>query len=154
LPVVQDGDLVGIVSDRDLKRAMASSATLLEAHELSFLLNRLTMSEIMTGPVITVIPTLPVEEAAAIMLRERISALPVTEAGRMVGIVTETDLIHLLVQTLGAEEPSSRIDVLLPPDGNLTPLVETIEAKGGSIMSLVMLRARTGSREAVVYHER
>jgi CBS domain-containing protein len=98
LPVVADGKLVGIVSDRDLKRAMASPATSLAAQELTYLLERLRLSEIMTRSVITILPGAPVEEAARIMLREKISAVPVTEAGQLIGIVTETDVLRLFVR--------------------------------------------------------
>jgi acetoin utilization protein AcuB len=112
LPVVDDGELVGIVSDRDLKQAMASPATSLEAHELTYLLQRLTVDQLMTRAVITVRPGLPVAEAARLMLQERISALPVTDDGRLIGIITETDLLELLVRTMGSS-PSTRPEVLL-----------------------------------------
>jgi acetoin utilization protein AcuB len=112
LPVVDGGELVGIVSDRDLKQAMASPATSLEAHELSYLLQRLTVDHFMTRTVITVRPGLPVAEAARLMLQERISALPVTDDGRLIGIITETDLLELLVRTMKTS-PSSRPGVLL-----------------------------------------
>jgi CBS domain-containing protein len=98
LPVLAEGKLVGIVSDRDLKRAMASPATSLAAQELTYLLERLRLEEIMTRTVITIGPSSPVEEAARIMLREKISAVPVTEGGRLVGIVTETDVLRLFVR--------------------------------------------------------
>src|SRR5262245_56174506 len=128
LPVMDAGRLVGIVSDRDVKRVMASPATSLAANELNYLLDKLTVGQFMTRElnylldkltveqfmtraVITVTPTLPIEEAARIMLKERISALPVTEGERVVGIVTETDVMELVVRALGAGEPSSRRDV-------------------------------------------
>jgi acetoin utilization protein AcuB len=103
LPVLDHGKLVGIVSDRDLKRAMASPATTLEIHELNYLLERLRVEEIMTRTVITVRPDTAVEDAAAIMVRERISALPVTQEGRLAGIVTETDILKLFVKLMGAQ---------------------------------------------------
>ena len=105
LPVVRDGELIGIVSDRDLKQAMASPATSLEAHELNYLLNRLTVGEIMTRAVITIGPMAPFEEAARLMVQEKISALPVMAAGQLIGIVTETDLLDLLVRAMGAGTP-------------------------------------------------
>jgi acetoin utilization protein AcuB len=151
LPVVEDGELLGIVSDRDLKQAMASPATSLDVHELNYLLSRLTVAEIMSKVVITITPLAPVEEAARLMLQEKISALPVVDGGQLVGIVTETDVLDLLVRALGAGTPSTRLDVLLEgrPAG-LVEVVDAIERAGVPIASLVTLESRAGVREIVV----
>lgn len=151
LPVLDGNDLVGIVSDRDLKRAMASPATSLSAHELRYLLDRVRVGEIMTRAVITTGPMLALEEAARVMVREKISALPVTEMGRLVGIVTETDVLDVFVRALGAGEPSSRLDVVLDgAPGALAEVVGLIAGTGASISSVVTLRNAQGLREAVV----
>lgn len=151
LPVVDGGALVGIVSDRDLKRAMASSATSLSAHELSYLLDKLKVGEIMTRAVITIAPGFPVEEAARIMIKEKISALPVTEGGRLVGIITETDVLDLFVRAMGAGEPSSRLDVVLGDRASaLVEVVEAVEAAGAAVASVMTLVNRRGLREAIV----
>ena len=102
LPVLDGDRLVGIVSDRDLKRAMASPATSLEAHELNYLLDRLRVEEFMTRKVITIGRMFPIEAAASLMVREKIGALPVTDDARLVGLVTETDVLRLFVRALGA----------------------------------------------------
>lgn len=151
LPVLEEGKLVGLVSDRDLKRAMASSATSLEVHELTYLLDKVRVREIMARAVITITPLFPIEEAARLMVQERIGALPVTEAGDLVGIVTETDLLELFVNTLGAGEPSGRLEVLLDSrPGGLVDIARALEEAGVIISSLVTLRNRDGIREAVV----
>jgi acetoin utilization protein AcuB len=152
LPVVDDdGDLIGILSDRDLKRAMASPATSLEAHELLFLLDRLRVEEIMTRTVVTIGPTSPVEEAARLMLQDKIGALPVLDEGKLVGIVTETDVLGLFVDALGAGGPSSRLEILLSADlAALGDIVVTIETAGVAISSLVVLKNRRGGPEAIV----
>lgn len=151
LPVVDGERLVGIVSDRDLKRAMASSATSLSAHELTYLLDRIRLAEIMTRTVTTIAPMFPVEEAARVMVTERISALPVTEAGRLVGIITETDVLRLFVRALGAGEPSSRLDVAIGRDrGALPDVVATVEAAGAPISSVMTLVDPAGTREIIV----
>jgi len=151
LPVIEDGALVGIVSDRDLKRAMASPATSLERHELTYLLETLAVEEIMTRTVITAWRTLPVEEAARLMVKAKVSALPVTEMGRLVGIVTETDILELFVKAMGAGEPSSRIDVLLAEGGaGLTDVVHAVEDAGVRISSIMTLADRAGRRDVVV----
>jgi acetoin utilization protein AcuB len=150
LPVLADGRLIGIVSDRDFKVAMvppeASRATL----ELTYLLDALTIGEIMTRTVFTVTPEWPVEEAARLMTREKISALPVTQDGRLVGIVTETDVVALFMRALGAGEPSSRLDVVMGEGrSSVADIVATIEATGAVVCSVVTLRT-ADLREAVV----
>lgn len=151
LPVMEHERLVGIVSDRDLKRAMASPATSLTVHELNYLLDRVTVGEIMTRAVITAAPTFPVEEAARIMVKEKVSALPVTEAGRLVGIVTETDVLELFVRAMGAGEPSSRLDVRIDGDHSaMAAIVGALESAGAPISSVMTLRNRDGGSEAIV----
>ena len=147
LPVVDGGALLGIVSDRDLKRAIPPSAMAAPAPELA----ALTVDRIMTRPVITTGPTVSVEEAGRVMVSEKISALPVTEGGRLVGIVTETDVVALLVRALGVAEPSSRLEILFSADGSaLADIVRTVEDAGGPIASIVTLATGKGSREAIV----
>jgi acetoin utilization protein AcuB len=151
LPVLEHGKLVGIVSDRDLKRAMASPATSLAAQELTYLLERLRLEEIMTRTVITVSPTSPIEEAAHIMVQERISAMPVAVQGQLIGLVTETDVLRLFVRAMGASEPSSRLDVMLGRGrSTLAEVIQIIESAGAPVASVVTLASPQGLREAVV----
>lgn len=140
--VIVDGDtLVGIVSDRDVKQAGA----------LDERLGQWTVGEIMTRRVITIEPSAPVEDAAQLMLAERISALPVTQGDRLVGIVTETDIVRLFVRALGAGEPSSRIDVVVPHNiGALSEIVATVQAAGAPVSSVVTLRDAAGAKDAVI----
>jgi acetoin utilization protein AcuB len=151
VPVVDGGALVGIISDRDVKGAMVSAATSTEGRERDRLLGRLTAGEIMTRTVTTVAPMFAVEEAARLMVTQKISALPVTEGGRLVGIVTETDVLRLFVKAMGALEPSSRIDVLLGEQPEALPdVIQTVERSDASISSVMTLVGRSGAREAVI----
>src|SRR5262245_34291532 len=151
LPVMDAGRLVGIVSDRDIKRVMASPATSLGAHELNYLLDKLAVEQFMTRAVVTVAPVLPIEEAARIMLKERISALPVTDGGRVVGIVTETDVLELVVRALGAGEPSSRLAVILDDRrSGLAELIRALEDAGVVVSSVTTLFRDRRLKEAVV----
>ena len=141
LPVLEGDHLVGIVSDRDFKKVAGETSAL----EL------LRIKSIMTTVVLTTGPTFTVEDAARTMVKERISALPVTVAGRVVGIVTETDIVELFVRALGAAEPSSRFDVDLGRARDaLGDVVTTVEGAGARIASLVTLAAPGGVREAIV----
>lgn len=99
LQVVAGGTLMGILSDRDLRLVLPSPATSLEGHELSYLLDRLLASEVMTREVVTTNPQRSVDEAARTLLRNRIGALPVVEHGELVGIFTTADAFQALLAT-------------------------------------------------------
>ena len=101
--LVTEGErLVGIVTDRDIRLNLPSPATSLSVWEINYLLTKLTVGEVMTKAVITVEPERPIEEAARLLLEHRIGALPVVNDGRLVGILTETDLLRAFVYSLSA----------------------------------------------------
>ena len=116
LPVVRDGKLVGIVTDRDLKEATPSKATSLSVYELNYLLSKLTIKEVMTAPVMTIGPDDAIEEAALVMETHRVSGLPVVDHGKLVGILTITDLLRAFVRFLGLREGGTRVTVDLPDE--------------------------------------
>jgi len=100
LPVVQKGKLVGMVTDRDVRQAWASPATSLSTHELLYLLDRVTVREIMTPKVCTVTPDTPLVEAARLLHDRKIGGLPVVDRETVVGIITETDMLEALIDLL------------------------------------------------------
>jgi CBS domain-containing protein len=104
LPVVDSGELVGIVTLGDVRGAQASDATSLSIFELNYLLARLPVRQVMHRPVITIGPEATIAEAAGLMLKHKIAGLPVVEAGRVVGILTESDIFRLTVEAWQAEE--------------------------------------------------
>lgn len=102
LPVLRKGKLVGIVTDRDIKKASPSQATTLEAHELLYLTAKMKVEEIMTPNPVTVPMNYTVEEAAEILLNRKISGLPVVDKnGTVVGTITQTDLFRVLISVTG-----------------------------------------------------
>lgn len=113
LVVDKEGKLIGIVSDRDLKRSWASPATTLSVHELNYLLKQLTVEMIMVKKTITIGPGTTIERAARIMQENRISALPVIEKEDLVGIITTTDVMDVLLQAIGINGESKRFTVLV-----------------------------------------
>ena len=114
LPVT-DGraHLLGIVTDRDLRQAWASPATTLSVHGLTYVLQKLTVGNIMTKKVITATPAMTIESAAHLIHDHKISALPVLKDDKLVGIITITDLLEVLLTALGMSEDSSRLSLLV-----------------------------------------
>jgi len=113
LVVDKKGHLVGIVSDRDLKQNWASPATTLSVHELNYLLQKVEVRMIMVKTLKTVAPDTTIERAAYIMQTENISSLPVMAGEQLVGIVTSTDVMAVLLQAIGMNEESVRLGVLV-----------------------------------------
>ena len=101
LVVTDDGRVVGIVTDRDVRLNLPSPATSLSVWEVNYLLARLTVGEVMSAPVILVDPDRPAAEAARIIIDHKIGALPVVDEGRLVGIVTESDFVRAMAETGG-----------------------------------------------------
>jgi len=113
LVVNKNEDLVGIVSDRDVRQSWASPATALSVHELNYLLTQLTVEAIMVKKIITISPGTTIERAAFIMQENRINALPVIESEKLVGIITSTDVMEVLLHSIGFGEESARFAVLV-----------------------------------------
>lgn len=103
LPVVdEDGQLVGIITLGDVREASPSDATSLSVWELHYLLTKLKITEIMTSDPLTVYTADTIAETANLMLENKISGLPVVEPdGKLVGIITESDIFRMVVQQWG-----------------------------------------------------
>lgn len=138
LVVNEDGNLTGIVSDRDVKQSWASPATTLSVHELNYLLNQLTVENIMAKKIITISPGTTIERAAKIMQDNRINALPVIESDKLVGIITSTDVMGVLLRAIGFGEGSARFAVLVEDRvGIVAEVSRILKEKNISIRSFV-----------------
>jgi acetoin utilization protein AcuB len=151
LPVVGPaGRLVGIVSDKDLLHAEPSPATSLSIWELTYLLGRITVEQVMTSDVLTVGPTTPIEEAAQIMVDRKIGGLPVVEADQVVGVITETDIFRVFALLLGAHERGIRVTATaIDRPGLLADLTGATARAGGDISAIVTYPADDGSKASV-----
>ncbi|MEE2703022.1 MAG: CBS domain-containing protein [Myxococcota bacterium] len=101
LPVVRGGMLVGVVSQRDLFHASLSSLIGIPAPEQNLFLEGVSITEVMSSPAVSVAPSTSVREAVRVMADRKFGCLPVVEEGRLVGIVTETDVLRFCVGLLG-----------------------------------------------------
>lgn len=137
LVVNKDKKLVGLVSDRDLKQYWASPATSLSTHELNYLLEKVVVSMIMVKTVVTVPTSTTIERAALIMQQNRISSLPVMENDELVGIITSTDVMGVLLDAIGISDNSIRLGVFVNDTiGKLAELTAALKDAGVNIQSL------------------
>ena len=153
LPVILPrGDLAGILSDRDIRLAMPSPLTTADAERHEFL-ERTSIAGIMTRDVITVGADETIEDAAKQLYRHRIGSLPVVNsAGRLEGIITETDILHAFVRILGVVEPSTRLEVALEDrPGELSRALTVIsDTVGLNVVSAVVPPLRDGGRKTAI----
>ena len=151
-PVVKNGKMIGIVSDKDLLNASPSSATSLSVWEMNYLLSRIKVKDLMTKKVLTVSEDTPIEEAARIMADNKIGGLPVMRADHIVGIITETDLFKILLELMGAREPGVRMSVLiLDKPGQLAKLTNTIANLNGNIIAFGQFTGEDPSNREVTF---
>lgn len=138
LVVDEKGQLLGIVSDRDVKQSWASPATTLSVHELNYILKQLTVDMIMRKKIMTVSPGTTIERAASIMQENRISALPVIDKDKLVGIITTTDVMGVLLQAIGMDTDSFRFTVLVGDRvGVVAAVSKALQDKQINIRSLI-----------------
>jgi len=151
-PVVKDGKLVGIVSDKDLLNASPSPASSLSVWEMNYLLSKITVSEVMSKNVLTVAEDTPIEEAARIMADNKIGGLPVMRDGHVVGIITETDLFKIFLELMGAREKGVRVTALLDEKpGQLAKVTEAIATAGGNFVAFGQFTGEDPSNRLVTF---
>ena len=131
LPVMDNNRLVGIITEKDVAKALPSPATSLSKYEINYLTDKITVADVMTADVITVTPNTTVEEATMIMHQEDVGCLPVLENDQLVGIVTETNIYDALTKLFGFERPGLRVTVQVQDRigviADLTTLIKNLD---------------------------
>jgi acetoin utilization protein AcuB len=141
LPVIDKNHiLVGIVTDRDIREAAPSDATLLSVQELNYLLGKLKVSSFMTpkDKLVTITPDTLIEEAVQLMHDHKIGCLPVVEQGKLYGLFTETDALDHLVDIFGFKQKGTRLTLALEDKpGTMLGILEIFKKHNVNIISTV-----------------
>lgn len=131
LPVLKDGKVMGVITDRDLRLATSSLAP-------TPFPPASPVSDVMSRPPLTADPLDPVEDAAYTMRNRKIGCLPVLENGELVGIITGLDLLDALMRMTGADKPSGRLEVRLPDHpGELARLTSFLSHRDLNVHSIL-----------------
>jgi acetoin utilization protein AcuB len=151
-PVVKEGKLIGIVSETDLLNASPSPVSTLSVWEMNYLLSKITVSEVMTEELLTVTEDTPIEEAARIMADNEIGGLPVMRSGKVVGMITETDLFKIFLELMGAREFGVRATALVADKpGQLAKITQTIASAGGNFIAFGQFSGEDPSNRMVTF---
>ncbi|UOY94322.1 acetoin utilization AcuB family protein [Ectobacillus sp. JY-23] len=149
IPIVTaNQEVVGIISDRDVRDACPS---ILDEHICNDMLKQ-PIQRIMTQPVITCHPLDFVEEIATVFYDNKIGCLPVTQAGSLVGIITETNVLHTLVELTGAHQPGSQVEVQVENiPGILSKVVAVFAKENVNIVSVLVYPAKDEMQKILVF---
>jgi len=141
LPVIDKNNrLVGIVTDRDIRKTAPSDANMLSIQELNYLLGKVKVSSFMTPKekLITITPDTLIEEAVQLMHDHKIGCLPVLEGGKLYGIFTETDALDQLADVFGLKQKGTRLTVALEDKpGTMLGVFEVFKKHNVNVTSLV-----------------
>ena len=136
VPVVKDGKLVGLITERVLAEFTPSKATTLSMYELNYVLNETKVEDIMIKEVVTCDPEMLIEYAAVIMNTKNINSLPIIEGdNNLVGIITKSDIIEAFIELLGVKDSGARISVAIKDDkpGTIADILAVIKNYGVNI---------------------
>ena len=151
-PVLKDGKLIGIISDKDLLNASPSQATSLSVWEMNYMLSKITVKEVMTREVLTVQADTPIEEAARIMADNKIGGVPVMKADKVVGMITETDLFKIFLELMGARTKGIRVTAIAEDHpGQLAMITKAIADAGGNFISFGQFATEDGKTVIVTF---
>ena len=154
LPVVDESHhLVGIITDRDVKKASASDATTLDIHELFYLMDKIAVEDIMTKKTVTVSPEMPLEQAAKILHDRKFGCLPVIEGNELVGIITTGDILQFLMDAMDVENSCTRVELALKDEPEqLVKVLDAMKGHGYQITSIITSPEVDGNYKILTMH--
>ncbi|MDD4011610.1 MAG: CBS domain-containing protein [Sphaerochaetaceae bacterium] len=137
LPVLdKDKKLIGVVSEKDILRAWPSPASTLSTYEVNYLINKITVKKLMYKDPVTISKDTTVEEAARLMVDQDLSCLPVLDDGKLVGIVSKSDMFKILLELFGARHYGVRMTFLVEDKpGAIAEISKAFSERGIDIIS-------------------
>ena len=152
LPVLNKaGEMVGLVTEKDLLKAGPSSATSLSVWEIHELLMKVKVRQVMIKDVITATEDLPIEEAAHLMYEHKIGCLPVMRAGMLVGIITESDVFRTFMELFATRQKGLRITMTVPDrEGELARVAQAVTSQRGDIVACGVFLAEDPTKAGLV----
>ncbi|HKM00537.1 MAG: CBS domain-containing protein [Tissierellia bacterium] len=153
LPVVDGEKVVGILTQSDIHKVSPTKATSLSIFEINYLLSKLTVKDAMAKKAITIEVDSLLEEAAVIMRENRIGTLPVVDGGKLVGIITESDIFDAFIDLLGFKDNGSRITIEAKDvPGAMADIAEIFKSLGVNITHIAVFNGQ-GFRDVVIRSE-
>ncbi|MEW6614894.1 MAG: CBS and ACT domain-containing protein [Thermodesulfobacteriota bacterium] len=139
IPVLKKDRLKGIVSYLDINRESASQANALAVSELNYLIEKIKVKDIMSPNPKTISPHDTVEEAAVVMLEQKIGSLPVIDSnGKLIGIITESDIFKVLISMTGIKQGGIQFAFNLhDKSGSIKEVADVFRFYGGSMLSIM-----------------
>lgn len=139
LPVVSQGKLSGIITDRDLKEASPSSKTEMDLHEMYYLLSEMKVKDVMTGSPICLKLDDTLEKAAVVMLNEKISGLLIVdEDENLVGLLSESDVLRGFIHATGIQDGAFQIVMdMSDAGGSVSKLIDVLRQNRARVLSIL-----------------
>jgi acetoin utilization protein AcuB len=155
IPILKEGKVFALLSDRTLKEFLPSKGTSLDVYEMNYLLENTLISDIVKEGVVTAEPSLPIEEAALLMLEKHIGCLPVIENNKLVGIISDKDIFKAMVDITGGKNKGYRITVVLEDkSGSIKDVANIVREHGFGIESILSGQDDSKNKRRVVIRSR
>ncbi|EOH86617.1 CBS and ACT domain-containing protein [Enterococcus pallens] len=140
LPVIDNGKLVGLITEGTIQEALPSKATSLSVYEANYLLNKTVVADVMIKDVKTIQPKAQLEDAVYTMRKNNIAVLPVLDNDQLVGIITNNDIFDAFLKLAGYHEGGSRIQVRIQEDkkGVLAEIAKVLADNDYSILTVII----------------
>jgi acetoin utilization protein AcuB len=139
LPVLSHGQLIGVITDRDLKEASPSSTSEMDIHEMNYLLSEMKVKDVMTDKCVCLKENDTLEKAALVMLREKISGIMIVDdEDNLCGLISETDILSGFIHATGMQDGAYQWVVDMPDAaGSTTRLIDLVRQHGARVLSIL-----------------